>query len=82
MLARASVASVNQMIRGGKLTCMVSERASRRGIFGVSALLFAAAVTIAWCPSFGVATLAHSLRFGAAVWAGSWFLAVTFVRRP
>jgi hypothetical protein len=30
---------------------MVFERASQRGIFGVSALLFAAAVTIAWCPS-------------------------------
>jgi hypothetical protein len=51
MLMRASVASVNQMIRGGKVTCMVFERASQRGIFGVSALLFAAAVTIAWCPS-------------------------------
>src|SRR3981189_3656649 len=55
---------------------MVSERASQRAFFGVSALLFAAsaALTIFWCASMSA--------MGEMPMPGSWMMSMAWVRMP
>jgi hypothetical protein len=55
---------------------MVSERASERTFFGVSALLFAAsaAVTIAWCASMAA--------MGEMPMPGGWTMSMAWMRMP
>jgi predicted metal-binding membrane protein len=55
---------------------MVSERASQRAFFGVSALLFAAsaAVTIVWCESMSA--------MGGMVMPGGWTMSMAWMRMP
>jgi len=55
---------------------MVSERASQRTFFGVSALLFAAsaAVTIVWCASMSA--------MGEMPMPGCWTMAMAWMRMP
>jgi predicted metal-binding membrane protein len=55
---------------------MVSERASQRAFFGVSALLFAtsAAVTIHWCASMSA--------MGAMPMPGGWTMSMAWMRMP
>ena len=55
---------------------MVSERASQRAFFGVSALLFAAsaAVTIVWCASMSA--------MGEMPMPGSWTMSMAWMRMP
>src|SRR6266853_428005 len=55
---------------------MVSERASQRAFFGVSALLFAAsaAVTIAWCASMSA--------MGGMPMPGGWTMSMAWMRTP
>jgi predicted metal-binding membrane protein len=55
---------------------MVSERASQRAFFGVSALLFAgsAAVTIVWCASMSA--------MGEKPMPGGWTMSMTWMRMP
>src|SRR6202022_4683920 len=55
---------------------MVSERASQRAFFGVSALLFAgsAAVTIVWCASMSA--------MGEMPVPGGWTMSMTWMRMP
>ncbi len=55
---------------------MVSERASRRTFFGISALLFAAsaAVTIAWCASMSA--------MGGMPMPGGWTMSMAWMRMP
>ena len=55
---------------------MVSERASRRAFFGVSALLFAAgaAVTIVWCASMSA--------MGGMPMPGGWMMSMAWMRMP
>src|SRR5262245_16622056 len=55
---------------------MVSERASERTFFGVSALLFAAsaAVTIVWCASMSA--------MGAMPMPGGWTMSMVWMRMP
>jgi predicted metal-binding membrane protein len=58
------------------LTTMVSERASQRAFFGVSALLFAAsaAVTILWCASMSA--------MGEMPMPGGWTMSMAWMRMP
>jgi predicted metal-binding membrane protein len=55
---------------------MVSERATQRAFFGVSALLFAAsaAVTIVWCASMSA--------MGEMPMPGGWTMSVAWMRMP
>ena len=55
---------------------MVTERASRRAFFGVSALLFAAsaALTIVWCASMSA--------MGGMPMPGGWTMSMTWMRMP
>jgi predicted metal-binding membrane protein len=55
---------------------MVSERASERAFFGVSALLFAAsaAVTILWCASMSA--------MGEMPMRGGWTMSMAWMRMP
>lgn len=55
---------------------MVSERASQRAFFGVSALLFAAsaAVTIVWCTSMSA--------MGGMPMPGGWMMSMVWMRMP
>jgi predicted metal-binding membrane protein len=55
---------------------MVSERASRRAFFGVSALLFtaSAAVTIVWCASMSA--------MGGMPMPGGWTMSMAWMRMP
>ena len=55
---------------------MVSERASQRAFFGVSALLFAAsaAVTIVWCASMSA--------MGEMPMPGGWTMSMAWMRMP
>jgi predicted metal-binding membrane protein len=64
------------MIRGDKLTCMVSEQAAQRAFFGLSALLFtiSAAVTIIWCASMSA--------MGEMPMPGGWAMSMTWMRMP
>ena len=57
-------------------TTMVSERASQRAFFGVSALLFAAsaAVTILWCASMSA--------MGEMPMPGGWTMSMAWMRMP
>src|SRR5258705_4807721 len=57
-------------------TAMVSERASQRAFFGVSALLFAAsaAVTILWCASMSA--------MGEMPMPGGWTMSMAWMRMP
>src|SRR5260370_10324557 len=57
-------------------TTMVSERASERAFFGVSALLFAAsaAVTILWCASMSAT--------GEMPMSGGWTMSMAWMRMP
>src|SRR5882762_825275 len=57
-------------------TTMVSERASERAFFGVSALLFAAsaAVTILWCASMSA--------MGEMPMPGGWTMSMAWMRMP
>src|SRR5437016_7285054 len=63
---------------GGRETSrrMVSERASQRAFFGVSALLFAAsaAVTIVWCASVSA--------MGEMPMPGGWTMSMAWMRMP
>ena len=56
--------------------CMVSDPASRRAFFGVSALLFAAsaAVTIVWCRSMSA--------MGGMPMPGGWTMSMAWMRMP
>jgi predicted metal-binding membrane protein len=55
---------------------MVSERASQRAFFGLSALLFAAsaAVTIVWCASMS--------EMGDMTMPGGWTMSMAWMRSP
>src|SRR5438445_12750585 len=55
---------------------MISERASQRAFFGVSALLFAvsAAVTIVWCASMSA--------MGEMPMPGGWTMSIAWMRMP
>ena len=55
---------------------MVSERASQRALFGVSALLFAASagVTIVWCASMSA--------MGEMPMPGGWTMSMAWMRMP
>jgi hypothetical protein len=55
---------------------MVSDRASQRAFFGVSALLFAASavVTIVWCASMSA--------MGEMPMPGGWTMAMAWMRMP
>ena len=62
--------------QGREIPQMLSERASRRTFFGVSALLFAAsaAVTIAWCESMRA--------MGEMPMPGGWTMSMAWMRMP
>jgi predicted metal-binding membrane protein len=70
----------------GDITAMVSERASERAFFGVSALVFAAGVagTIVWCRSMSAMGMPAmgAMKMGAMKMPGGWTMSMVWMRMP